>query len=71
MNELVKAVKDHALANYETGGWDYVIECWDDAEILDELLSAEIETEEEAIKVIGDIVAVIDGERREVQASEW
>jgi hypothetical protein len=32
--ELLVIVKDHALLNYEKGGWDYLIECHDDAEIL-------------------------------------
>ncbi len=33
--ELVQAIKDHALAHYEDGGWDVVVECFDDAEIAD------------------------------------
>jgi len=33
--ELVDAVKAHALAHYEDGGWDVVVECFDDAEIAE------------------------------------
>jgi hypothetical protein len=30
---LVQAVKLHAQANYEVGGWDYVVEAYEDYEI--------------------------------------
>lgn len=35
--ELLAAVRDHALANYENGGWDEVVEAWSDDEILEEM----------------------------------
>ncbi len=38
--ELVQAIKDHALAHYEDGGWDVVVECWGDAEIADTIGTA-------------------------------
>jgi len=38
--ELVQAIKDHALAHYEDGGWDVVVECFDDAEIADTIGAA-------------------------------
>ena len=33
MENLVNAVKAHALANYERDGWDIVIECYSDDDI--------------------------------------
>lgn len=30
---LIDAVKAHALANYEEGGWDVVVECYSDEDI--------------------------------------
>jgi len=33
--ELVEAVKAHALEHYEDGGWDVVVECWDDEQIAE------------------------------------
>ena len=33
--EMVKAVRAHAKAHYEKGGWDILVECWDDAQILE------------------------------------
>jgi hypothetical protein len=34
---LVTAVKVHALQHYNDGGWDVIVECWDDGEILAEI----------------------------------
>lgn len=33
--ELVEAVRAHATAKYNTGGWDILVECWSDAEIVE------------------------------------
>jgi len=32
--DLLYAVRDHAVANYEIEGWGVVIECYDDADII-------------------------------------
>ena len=34
-DELVAAVKAHALEHYNDGGWDVVVECWTDAMIAE------------------------------------
>tara|TARA_R110000868_G_scaffold27515_1_gene104309 strand:+ start:394 stop:618 length:225 start_codon:yes stop_codon:yes gene_type:complete len=34
------AIKAHALANYEKDGWDYVVECYDDAQIVEIIKTA-------------------------------
>jgi len=31
--ELIKAVREHAEAHYNDGGWDVIVECWDDKQI--------------------------------------
>lgn len=33
--ELVDIVKSHAIRNYDKGGWDVVVECYDDTMIAD------------------------------------
>jgi hypothetical protein len=34
--ELVAAVKKHAMNNYDgTEGWDFVVECWSDNDIIE------------------------------------
>jgi hypothetical protein len=35
--ELVEAVKAHAEAHYEDGGWDVIVECWSDEEIAQQI----------------------------------
>ena len=35
--DLVNAVRKHALNNYENDGWDYLVECWDDGDILEQI----------------------------------
>lgn len=50
MDELVKALRAHALANYEKGGWDVIVECWSDEEIAKQLTEDGAVTLEDAIK---------------------
>ena len=40
MKEMVEAVKAHAEANYARGGWDIIVECYDD-EGIEKLLLAD------------------------------
>ena len=58
---LVEAVKAHALAHYEDGGWDVIVECWEDQQIADALANAAdpIDTPEEAIAHFRDGVVAI------------
>lgn len=66
---LVKAVKKHALANYETDGWDYLVECWEDKDILECITGAT--TEEQAIQACLETVKLMDERRREVQSDAF
>lgn len=34
---LVEAVKAHAIAHYEDGGWDVIVEAWDDDQIREQI----------------------------------
>ena len=69
--DLVEAVKAHALANYETGGWDFVVECWEDADIAEEIANAGATTEAEAIAAVARFASLQDERRREVEATVW
>lgn len=53
---LVDFIKAHALTNYEAGGWDVVVECFDDAEIADTIGDAK--TEAQAIEAFAFMVDV-------------
>ena len=33
--EFIAYVRNHAMRNYEKNGWDYVVEAWDDGDILE------------------------------------
>jgi hypothetical protein len=56
--EKVAAVRTHAYKHYEDG-WDVVIECWDDEEILERVGKAE--TPEGCVKKLAPIVKAIYG----------
>lgn len=58
MKTLVQAVKDYALAHYDDGGWDMIVECWSDETIADHLTEYNITTEEGAIEYFRPVAAV-------------
>jgi hypothetical protein len=63
MQPLVDAVKAHATKHYDDGGWDVVIECWEDWELMEFLASPwpekpEVETPEQAIERMAGLVSV-------------
>ena len=68
--ELLDAIRAHALANYNTEGWDYLVECWEDDYILDCLDGVTEVTE--AIDAVRDALSPLNDMRDEVRASgEW
>lgn len=66
IQELVDAVKAHALAHYEADGWDFVLETMTDQEIAEEFGDAC--TAEIAIDRVGRTAQLLDERRREVRA---
>jgi hypothetical protein len=69
LSDVIKAVKDHALDNYNHGGWDYLVECWEDEEIASEIRPGD--TAEQAIRRIGKILKTLDDYRAEIRATEF
>lgn len=72
MNEqqLINAVRAHALANYNQDGWDYLVECWSDGDILECL--GDVTTVTQAIDIIKQELEVLAEMRDEVRAAgEW
>lgn len=53
---LVDAVKAHALEHYEDGGWDVIVECWEDDQISEQIGQAA--TIEGAIEKFDTVVSV-------------
>ena len=31
--KIVEAIKEHAQEHYDEGGWDVIVECWEDVDI--------------------------------------
>lgn len=69
MSDLVKAVKYHAVANYNKDGWDYVVECYEDDEIANEIRGAR--EPREAIRMIGKILKAKDDLRKDIQSETF
>ena len=68
-NELLAALRAHSRTNYETGGWDFLEECWEDDKILEELATLpEGTTPEAAIAHFGKFLAVSDDRRKDILA---
>ena len=68
MNTLVAFVRSHALANYEVDGWDYVVECYSDADIAD-VIGDDTLTSVEAISRVGAIVGTQNDQREDAVAA--
>ena len=68
INEMVAAVKQHAMKNYNNGGWDTIVECYSDKELAEEIQKFGCKTSKEAIQKIGKFCDLYDEKRREIQA---
>jgi hypothetical protein len=55
-SEVVEAVKAHALANYNAGGWDVIVEAWTDEDIASAIGAAR--TLKGAIKKLAPVIDV-------------
>jgi hypothetical protein len=69
MQELIDAVKTHANQNYHTGGWDFVVECWEDHDIAEAIAGAT--NADQAIRRVQQIAKTLDDHRQEVQSEIW
>jgi hypothetical protein len=70
MDELIRAVRDHADAHWGKGGWDFLAECWSDEDIAVAIGSAK--TPKAAIAACKRVVKVLDEHRSEMMAmSDW
>lgn len=69
--ELVAAVKAHAEAHYNESGWDYIVECFTDEEIEQNLRQWGVKTVEQAITEFGDTARLYAERRSEVEAERF
>jgi len=40
MADLIEAVREYALIHYNKDGWDFLVECWDDEDIEEQIEGA-------------------------------
>jgi len=66
VKQAVEAVKKHALEHYEDGGWDVIVECWEDEQIESYLYDTDSgpATEEEAIDMFAKGVVAVWADRQ-------
>lgn len=69
--ELVQAVRRHALDNYERDGWDIVVECYDDGDILERISDAKAQTPAAAVKACERWVKLYDEQRRAIRSEAF
>lgn len=63
---LIAAVRAYAIENYETDGWDFVVECFEDADIATAIGSAG--TRDAAIAAVRKTARLLDEQRSGVRA---
>ena len=74
MEELIEKIKTHARENYETGGWDFLVECYEDSDIEEMIEDARKEgavSDEQILEKIGYWMGVKDDHRKDIQATAW
>ena len=67
--DLIAAVREHANANWEKDGWDFLAECWSDEDIGIAIGAAT--TAKGAIANCKRQVKILDLHRREMQMGWW
>lgn len=65
--DLIAAVRRHAINNYEQDGWDVLVECWDDGDILERISDANAQTPDAAIKACLSLASLLEERRREIR----
>lgn len=63
---LIAHVRNYATAHYERGGWDTIVECWDDEQIAEQIGNAR--TFAGAIEKMRPVVAMYREKNEEAQA---
>jgi len=71
MDEIIQKLKDHALAHYETGGWDFLVETFEDEEIRNELVENGITTFDAAVVHFADYMSLLSSRRRDIMATAF
>jgi hypothetical protein len=70
--EMIQAVRSHAIANYNEGGWDFVVECYDDGDILELISDSGAKSEKDAIAAVYAVIRFLAERRQDaMSAADW
>jgi hypothetical protein len=69
MDVMIRDVRAYAAAHYETGGWDVLVECWEDADIEKEIGGAR--TTQGAIRKCAETLGVIKDYGDDIRATAF
>jgi len=70
--DMIAAVRKYAHANYEKDGWDTVIECMEDGDILELISDAKATNSIDAINAVHKIVKMKRDHEREIASGfDW
>jgi len=64
---LLARIREHALIHYNENGWDILVECWTDADILEHIGTDT--SFESAIITLSDNLSILDDYRCEMQSA--
>jgi len=67
--DLIEGVREYALCNYEKDGWDYVVECWSDKEIAEEI--GNCRTVKGAIRKMREAINPLYSYEQEIKSTDW
>ena len=67
--DLIQAVRDHARRNYNRDGWDMLVECWEDRDIVKAM--GEASTVKQAIRNVRMVLKLSDDYRREIESTAF
>ena len=71
MQEMIEAVKSYARSHYNEGGWDSIVECYEDSELAQEIEKGKCSSIEEAIAYVGKGCNIWDDYRRDIEATAF
>lgn len=64
--DLIAAVRSHALQNYTSDGWDFVVECWEDKDIHRALQEKGVVDVPSAIRAVAFSIGIQEEQRNMV-----
>lgn len=65
---MIQAVKQLAQANYDSSGWDFIVECYTDEELGKLIESYNPKSIDDALINVAKYVRCLDERRRAIQA---